>query len=481
MPVTMSGSIFFYLNGQARTVRPHEAFLTLAQYLRQNAGATGTKIVCEEGDCGSCTVLVGRPDGDALRYAPLNSCIQFVYHANGTHIVTVEGLAPEGALHPVQEAMIACHGAQCGYCTPGFVVAMCALAEQKKDVSEKDVKDALTGNLCRCTGYTPIIKAAMSVDQNSLVPMSERYPDRQIAAALTEHLLAPVDIESSGRRIVAPDSIAEAVRFKSDHPDVVIVQGATDIGVQHNKRHLRPEVSMNLSRIAELQQMTVEGSVLSVGAAVTLARIEAFMRERVPEFFAILWLFGAPQIKNAGTLAGNLANASPIADSIPFLYVMEASIEVIGLSGVRRIPLESFYLGYKKLDLAADEIITRILIPLPDAEILKLYKVSKRKNLDISTVTAAFRLSTKEGAIDKAHVAVGGVGPTVLRLRKVEEFLHGRPWSLETMLQAGEIARSQITPLSDVRGSAEFRLQLIGNLFERFFLDTSDRRASWAS
>jgi len=478
----MSASIFFYLNGQPRTVRSHEAFLTLAQYLRRIAGVTGTKIVCEEGDCGSCTVLVGRPEGDALRYVPLNSCIQFVYHANGAHIITVEGLAPEGALHPVQEAMVRCHGAQCGYCTPGFVVAMCALAEQKKTVSEGDVRNALTGNLCRCTGYTPIIKAAMSVDRDKLVPMRDRYPDREIANALKEHLSSSnVVVESEGRRFFAPDSVADAVRLKAENPGTVIVQGATDIGVQHNKRNFRPSVSMNLSRIPELQKMTVQGQVLHVGASVTLARLEEVMRERVPEFYEILWLFGAPQIKNAATLAGNLANASPIADSLPFLYVMAASVEVAGLSGRRLIPIESFYLGYKILDLAADEIITKIELPLPSDELLKLYKVSRRKNLDISTVTAAFRMSASSSGIESARVAVGGVGPTVIRLTGVEQFLTGRQLSLETMTLAGAMAKSAITPLSDVRGSAQFRLQLIGNLFERFFHDTEERRKSWAS
>lgn len=477
----MNDSIFFYLNGKPLRIGGDEAFLTLAQYLRRNASLTGTKIVCEEGDCGSCTVLIGRPDGNALRYLPINSCIQFVYHADGAHVITVEGVAPEGALHPVQEAMARCHGAQCGYCTPGFVVAMCALAEEKKKVDESDVRDALTGNLCRCTGYTPIIKAAMSVDQERLVPMSRRYPEREIATALSEHLRSHVSVASGERRFFAPATIDEAVRWKGEHPNCVVVQGATDLGVQHNKRHFRPRAAIHLSRIDELKQMTIEDDVLRIGASVSLSRLEEIVRKRVPEFYEVLRLFGAPQIKNAGTLAGNIANASPIADSLPFLYVMSASVEVAGTSGRRSIPIENFYLGYKKLALAPDEIITRIDLPLPGDELLKLYKVSKRKNLDISTVTAAVRMSLSGTAIENATVALGGVGAMVLRMREVEEFLKGRQLTLETMTAAGELAKSRIKPLTDVRGTAEFRWQLVGNLFQRFFYDTQERRTAWAS
>jgi xanthine dehydrogenase small subunit len=481
MRSSMRDSIFFYLNGNPVTASGDEALLTVAQFLRRSAGATGTKIVCEEGDCGSCTVLVGRPVDGRLDYLPINSCIQFVHHMDGAHVITVEGLQTGRTLHPVQEAMVRCHGAQCGYCTPGFVVAMTSLVERNAEPSEADVRDALTGNLCRCTGYTPIINAALTVKRDAFPPLSERYRAAGIATALIERTAEPFEIVGTQQRVFAPRSVEEAVAWKARHGNGVVMQGATDLGVQRNKRHHRPEAIMLLSNVDALDELDISADVVTIGANVNLTRLEEFMESRVPEFHAILKLFGAPQIKNAATLAGNIANASPIADTVPFLYVMNAEVEVIGARGIRSIPIESFYLGYKTLDLHPDEIITRVRIPLPGTELLKLYKVSRRRNLDISTVTAAFRFRMNGSTIAAASVAFGGVGPTVVRLRNVEQSLAGRELSLETMESAAAIARAEVRPLSDVRGSAEFRTELVGNLFERCFFDAQEGSRRWAS
>jgi xanthine dehydrogenase small subunit len=472
--------IRFFLNGKPVSVDGDDAFLTLANFLRYLRALTGTKIVCEEGDCGACSVLIGRPAGDSLAYLPINSCIQFLFQVNGTHVVTVEGLRQNGALHPVQEAMVRCHGAQCGYCTPGFIVAMCAMYESPEQPTEKRVRDALTGNLCRCTGYEPIIKAGLSVDPETVRSMNELYPPAPMLAALREQTGSPIRIEGSGRTFFAPTTVEEAVRFRAEFPQAVICQGGTDIAVQHNKRGFTPAALMNLENVPELAELTVKDSTVAVGATVTLTRLEHFFRDRVPEFHRILELFGAPQIKHAATLAGNVANASPIADSLPFLYVMDARVELAGSGGRREVPIEAFYLGYKKLDLRGDELITRILIPLPGDEVLKLYKVSKRRNLDISTFTAAIcmtvgrRLPADPGSAETIHavrIAYGGVAPTVLRLPRTEGFLEGRSFSLDSFRQAGEIARGEIAPISDVRGSKDFRLQLAENVLMKFYYD----------
>ncbi len=474
--------------------------MSLANYLRYQRQATGTKIVCEEGDCGACTVLLGKPQGDQLAYQPVNSCIQFLYQLDGAHVVTVEGLKVNGALNPVQEAMVNCHGAQCGYCTPGFVVTMCALFDPNLNpdsteakpvaacgsMTAQKVKDALTGNLCRCTGYEPIIRAGLSVDSSQITPLDDLYPVAPILAAYAdlqaESILIetpPVNGNAAGRIFFGPVSVREAVAFKSQHPGTVIVSGGTDVGVVCNKRGLEPAVIMSASRLPDLDTIRLnttdnESPTVSVGARVTLSALERFMESRVPELFKILNVFGAPQIKNAGTLAGNIANGSPIGDSLPFLMAMDAEVELSGLDGARRVNMNQLYTGYRKLDMKPDELIIRIYIPLPGpAELLKLYKVSKRKHLDISAFTAAIRLTqSTDGRIEAVRVAYGGVGPVVMRLPQTEAFLLGKDFTEAVFREGGKIARREITPISDVRGSSAFRLQLAENILLKFYLET---------
>ena len=475
----MADAIFFYLNGQPVTVTGPDVFESVANFVRYRMGATGTKLVCEEGDCGACSVLVGRPGLSGIEYLPINSCIQFIYQMAGAHVVTVEGLRRGSELHPVQQSMVRCHGAQCGFCTPGFVVTLCGMFEAGTRLAESDVRDALTGNLCRCTGYEPIIKAALSVDSATVRTLNDLYPPQEMSPKLVEHTKQSVRIDAGGRTFFAPATIAEATKFRSENPGTIIVQGATDVGVWHNKRNFKPDAILNLSRIPELSELRVEGGQLRVGANVTLGRIQPLLRERVPGLYEIFLLFGAPQIRNAATLAGNLANASPIADTLPFLYVMDAQIELSGTGSSRTIPIPSFYLGYKKIDLRPDEIITRVIVPLPAAEdVIRLYKVSKRKNLDISTVTAAFRIEFSRDRVQSVKIAAGGVGPTVIRLPGVEAFLRGQDFGLDTLRTAGRMARREIAPITDVRGSAEFRSQLIENLFSRFFYDLRETRVA---
>jgi xanthine dehydrogenase small subunit len=396
-------------------------------------------------------------------YLAVNSCIQSLCQLDGASIVTVEGLAAEGRLTPVQEAMVQCHGAQCGYCTPGFVVAMSALFETCDRVDEKQVRDGLTGNLCRCTGYEPIIKAALAVDGATASRLRVRYPELPDASD-------GVTIEADSRTFCAPATLGEAIAFKAAHPRCTIVQGGTDVGVWINKRNFTAPALLSLGKIVELRGMADENGTIDVGANVTLAAFERFIETRIPQLFAILNIFGSPQIKNAGTLAGNVANGSPIGDTLPFLFVAGAEIELAGTNGRRMLPIESFYLGYRKFDLRDDEIITRIVIP-PVDDTLRLYKVSRRKDLDISAFTAAIRLRIVDGTIAGARVAYGGVAPTVLRLPKTEQFLAGKPLRLDTFERAGTIAAGEVTPISDVRGSRDYRLLLAENILVKSFYD----------
>ena len=462
----MRDFLLLHINGVPHRIAAPQAFQTLSRFLRYDQRATGTKIVCEEGDCGACTVLVGRVENGALRYRPVNSCIQFLFQLDCTHIVTVEGLARGGELTPVQDAMVRCHGAQCGYCTPGFIMAMAGMYECTSHPAADDVRVALTGNLCRCTGYDSIIKAALqATDQPKIEKI---YPSAPIVDVIKQNERDAVRIEN----FFKPGDLESAIRFKSENPNCVIVQGATDFGVWCNKRGFVADALLSLDGIEGLGDVRREDDVLIVGGRASLADFERAVRDIVPELAPIMDRFGSPQIKNAGTLAGNIANASPIADTLPFLFVTNALLELTGLSGTRTVSISDFYVGYKKLALKTDEIITRIVIPLPSkSETLRLYKISKRSHLDISSFTAAMLMRRNDGRVDSIRIAYGGVAPVVLRLPKTEQFLAGKTLARETFAEAGEIARGEVAPISDVRGSRDFRLQLAENILQRFYYD----------
>jgi xanthine dehydrogenase small subunit len=450
----MRDHLLLNVNGRTHVVHGHDAFATLANWLRAR-GATGTKIVCEEGDCGACTVLVRR--GDA--FVPVNSCIQSMFQLDAASIVTVEGLG----MNAVQEAMVVNHGAQCGYCTPGFVVAMTGLFETRDKVDETCARAGLVGNLCRCTGYEPIIKAACAVEGAAMQRMSERYPQRIEDSQ-------PVLIEDNERTFFAPVSLDDALSFKRKFKPCTIVQGCTDVGVWINKRAYSAQAMLSLAKIPELHELREEQGSIVVGANVSLTELEDFTRDRIPELHRILNIFGSAQIKNAGTLVGNIANGSPIGDTLPYLFVSGATLEIASVDGKRIVDINDFYRGYKQFDLGPHELITKVRVPIVN-DSLRLYKISRRRDLDISAFTAAIRLRRSNSHIDSATIAYGGVAPTVLRMHRTESFLAGKPLSIETFEAAGRIAREEVAPITDVRGSRDYRLQLAENILCKFYYD----------
>jgi xanthine dehydrogenase small subunit len=341
----MRDHLLLYINGKQHKVSGEQAFMPLSSYLRYEQACTGTKVVCEEGDCGACSVLLGRLDGGEMKYRVVNSCIQFMYQLDCSHLVSIEGLKDEGELNAVQEAMVECHGAQCGYCTPGFVVTMCSMFDRKPPANAQDVKDGLTGNLCRCTGYEPIINAALAVDAKKMSKLTELYPSKEMKRDFEAAAKQSVVLKAGEHTLLVPGSVDDAVKFKKEYPKAVIVSGGTDVCVYWNKRGTEPEVLMSVANLEELRGIKMEGDSMQVGARATLAELEEFVQARVPELARIMWLFGSPQIRNAGTLAGNIANGSPIADSIPYLMVMEAEVEVQSDRGSRRINMNQIYKG----------------------------------------------------------------------------------------------------------------------------------------
>lgn len=463
----MRDFLLIYVNGVRHEIRGGRAFQSLSDFLRYDLALVGTKVVCAEGDCGSCTVLLGRAGESGISYSAVTSCIQFLYQLDGMHVVTIEGLKYDGKLNPVQEAMVKCHGAQCGFCTPGFIVAMCGMFDDGSRVDDKSLRYGLTGNLCRCTGYEAILKAGLEVDAKQMRRVEAMYP---IEAIAPESVL----INAGEKQFFIPIDVREAVEFKASNPTCVPIAGGTDLGVQINKGIRNPDFILSLSGLRELREIKLYDGVLEIGALATLTEIERRTREVAPEFAKMLWRHGSPLIRNAGTLAGNIANGSPIGDTMPALFVLNAEIELTGCSGARRVNINAFYTGYRKSVMNSDELITRVFMPIPKSdEPFRIYKISKRHDLDISTFTAAIWMKRQNGVIGEIRIAYGGCGPMIIRLRRTEEALSGKPLNEAEIENACEIARSEITPISDVRGEAEFRFQLAENMLRKFFAEVS--------
>ncbi|QEG37266.1 xanthine dehydrogenase small subunit [Bythopirellula goksoeyrii] len=493
----MRDFLLLYINGVRHQIHAHQARMSLSDFLRRELGQIGTKIVCSEGDCGACSVLVGRVHEDGLRYEAIDSCIAFLFQLDSTHIVTVEGLAKAGSMNDVQQALVDCHGSQCGFCTPGFAMAMTAMQENDCSKDADSMRTGLTGNLCRCTGYVSILEAGLTAELAEGDRMDVLYPSEPMLQDFYAHsaedialiedstppllkkLSSPASISTNGQgkgfaasRVLCPVTLASALEVLREWPQSMIVAGATDIGVRVNKGQALPETILDLNRVKELEQLGVVDGKLVMGARASWTEVESLCRQQLEEFYQIVKVFGAPQIRNMGTVGGNVINASPIADSLPFYFVMDAELELRSAEGSRTVNINDFYQGYKKFDLQPGELLTRVTVPLPDeGELLRLFKVSRRLDLDISSFTAAIRIRLDGSRIAEAALAFGAVGPTVLRARNTEDFLVGREFSEATMREAGELAVAEVTPISDVRGSEDYRLQLTRNVFVKFYLE----------
>lgn len=409
-------------------------------------------------------------DSKLGRFQAINSCIAPIFSLDLCHVVTVEGLADSNGLSAVQKAFVENGGAQCGYCTPGFVCAMTALTEdcliENKPITEKKARNYLTGNLCRCTGYEPILKAATSIDLKNVTSLG-RYVTKESLSEFSS-LSKSVYIKDSNFELSLPHLLSDAAKLKT--PETRLVAGATDLGVLVNKDKLTFTKVLSLLHVDELQKVEFTGNICKVGARVTLTALEQSLKEKCPEFAEILKIFASPQIKNNATLVGNVVNASPIADTIPALMVLNSFV----ITTQRRIALVDFYKGYKQLDLLPTEIVSHIEFEIPAAdEIFKLYKASPRKDLDISVVTFAGIFKLNKKIISSARIAFGGVGPVVIRMKQLESEFTGKEFSEELFSSLSTKVEKEITPLSDLRGSREFRLKLGQNLIKKCYQEIS--------
>ncbi len=477
-PETVHSQIRFILGGKIVSVDAVAPTKTVLAHLRETLGRPGTKEGCAEGDCGTCTVVVGELCDGHIRMKPVNSCIQFLPTLDGKALFTVEDLRQsDGSLHPVQEAMVGCHGSQCGFCTPGFVMSLWNVYLQHMDSGVKDsrpteaeIRSALTGNLCRCTGYRPIIEAGTKMFDLPKVEFDQNTLRANLLAIKRDTSLS---VEYESQHFFAPKSLAELLQLRANYPKATILAGCTDIGLWVNKQFRNLGDIISIGEVVELKTISKSASALTIGAGASLTDAYAALKSIYPEMNEMWERFASLPIRNAGTLGGNVANGSPIGDSMPALIALGASVTLASVAGNRTLPLEELYLGYMKNAIASVEVLTAINIPLPGLALqFRTYKVSKRFDSDISAVCAAFSFQLENDLISNARVAFGGMAATPKRAASTEAVLNGQPWNEATARAAMTALAIDYAPLSDMRASSEYRLSTAQNLLYRFYLET---------
>lgn len=470
-------TIRFLLNGEKIELDRVSPTETLLDYLRLSAKLRGTKEGCGEGDCGACTVLVGKISDGKLVYESVNACIRFMGSLDGCHVVTIEHLrGADGDLHPVQKAMIEFHGSQCGFCTPGFVMSLYALWMREPKPADAQIEKALQGNLCRCTGYEAIMRAARIISDYGTVMEDPLAAER---AHVLEQMTAMrdgvrVEVGEGKDRLVVPGDLDDFATLLAVEPKATIVAGSTDVGLWVTKmmRDISPVVF--IGHLEELRSIREENGVVTIGAGVTYTEAFGFLAKRIPQLGSLINRIGGEQVRNMGTIGGNIANGSPIGDTPPPLIALNAKLTLRQGGERRTIPLEEFFIAYGKQDRQPGEFVEAVHVPVPrEGSHFAIYKVSKRYEEDITATLGAFYLTLDAaGNVETVRIAYGGMAATPKRASTVEAALTAKPWTEAAVEAALEAYSQDYTPLSDMRATADYRLLAARNLLRRFFAET---------
>jgi xanthine dehydrogenase small subunit len=459
-------AIQFYLNGEIRREETLSPTTTVLDYLRDHLGLMGTKEGCAEGDCGACSIVLVRRDEDGEPvYEAVNSCLLMLPQMDGRTVVTVEGLAGEdGPLDPVQDAMVRTDGTQCGFCTPGIVMALYALRQGGENITDGVIHDALAGNLCRCTGYRPIVEAAREACGNA---SEDVHGGLNIIDASTAY-------QAGGQGFHAPTGVADLARLCAENPDAHLLAGGTDLGMLASKERQRLPTIIHTARVPELNRITETEDDIEFGAAVTYTRALPRIASLYPSFATLITRIGSRQIRNVGTIGGNVGNASPIGDTPPCLIALDTTLVLYSAAGERELPIEDFFLDYRKTDLRPGEFIKALRIPkLRDGQHFRTYKISKRYDQDISSVIGAYRVTLDGEKIVEIRTGFGGMAATPKRAAAVEATLDGQAWSEDALAAAAAAISRDFQPIDDHRASKDYRLRVAGNLLRRLYRDIS--------
>ncbi len=478
--------IRFVHRGRITELRGVDTTRTLLDWLREDARASGTKEGCAEGDCGACTVLVGELREGALRWRNVNACIQFMPMLDGKAVLTVEDLAPAAlacgqALHPAQQAMVDCHGSQCGFCTPGFVMSLVHVYERDRGTGMQPIRqqlaDDLSGNLCRCTGYRPILDAGERMFTLPPVALDEVPIIAALSALAVDPPLAYTDPQGAVCHV--PRTLEQLASLRESMPDARVLAGCTDIGLWVNKLHRKLPALISTTGVGELAKVETlpDGGIL-IGAGVTLEEAWSALAEHHPAVQEMWLRFASPPVRHAGTLGGNLANGSPIGDGAPVLMALNARLLLRRGARERELPLDGFYLDYMKNALEAGEFIQAIIVPPASYTALRAYKLSKRFDSDISGLSAGLALTLNaQGEVSDARFAFGGMAAIVKRATHAEAAVRGKPWSEATARAAAAALAQDYTPITDLRAGASYRQRTAANLLIRLWLQTREQAA----